>query len=832
VIGTVYADFGIVVAVFFILTSGFSFWIYRLNDEIKKIKKIDKEVIKENNELLKFKHTLDKTLDGVFIFDAESLKFTYVNEGAVSQMGYSFSEMRHMHPYDIKPEYSESEFRVLIKSLMQDEDMTLNFETVHQLKSGKTLPVEIFMQYIESSDEAPTFIAIVRDISDRKKIENESMENKVLLENAQKISKVGHWKLNSKTQVVSGSDELYRIFGLTKELSSLEYFFDVLHKEGRENVIELVEKSMEHGRSFDIEHQLITTGQEKNRWMRAIGDAVKDEQGKVVELVGTVQDISEHKIKEQDIKESEDRFKRILESIPDAILIISEDKKIKFVNEAFLNVFLYTNNEVMGLKFDDLYISSGLEKDDLQLLDFNHGVYEFRYQRSDKSIFYGDTSVTNLTSSKADAQGQLVLIKDVTERRFVNKVLHSLASTGTGLEFKQFLDDVLKQLSELYQCEYAFIGQLQEDKASVKTLSVYANGKIIDNFAYDLADSPCEDIINHKKNLISEGASKIYAKDQMLIDMGIEAYYGAPLIASNGKIIGLISVMSTSPLHIDSWVAPILGVFATRFSLELEREIASLKLKQHHQQLEIKVLERTRELSLARDEAEQANKIKSEFLSHMSHELRTPLNAILGFGQMLELDAVDLNPDQRMSVQEILAAGRHLLVLINDVLDLAKIESGKFEIEIEEVEIKEVLEECLSIISIQANINNIEIINLINKKDYEIKANAMRLKQVMLNLLSNAMKYNQPGGKITLHSRLLDEETLRICVSDTGNGLTEKELSQLFVAFDRLGVSSNIEGSGIGLLISKQMVELMHGAMGVESIKGEGSTFWVQFKLV
>ena len=246
----------------------------------------------------------------------------------------------------------------------------------------------------------------------------------------------------------------------------------------------------------------------------------------------------------------------------------------------------------------------------------------------------------------------------------------------------------------------------------------------------------------------------------------------------------------------------------------------------------MKVLERTKELSLARDEAEQASKIKSEFLSHMSHELRTPLNAVLGFGQMLELDAADLNADQRMSVQEILAAGKHLLVLINDILDLAKIESGKFDVDIEEVEINEILDECLSIVTIQANKNNIEMINLIGEENYKISANAVRLKQVLLNLLSNAVKYNLPGGMIALLSRQVDDDTLRICISDTGDGLTEKEMSQLFVAFDRLGVSSHIEGSGIGLLISKQMVEIMQGTMGVESIKGEGSTFWVQFKLV
>jgi len=825
-------NFDIIILVFFMLISGFSIWIYRLNNELNKIKKWDDKAKKQNSDLFKFKRTLDKTLDCVFIFDAQSLKFTYVNEGAMNQVGYSLAEMKNMHPYDIKPEYNEREFREVIKSLMQDESLTLNFETVHEAKSGKILPVEIFMQYIESPDEVPTFIAIVRDVSDRKKTENELLENKALLEKAQKISKVGHWKLNLETRVMNGSDEFFRIFGLRKSFKSLECFFDVLHKEDKERVIESVEKSMVNGGGFNIEYRLRTDEKGKDRWVRAIGDGVKNKRGEVVELIGTLQDITEHKTKEQEIKESEDRFKQILETIPDAVLIVDVNNKIKFVNESFLNMFLYSKLDVIGIGFESLYVLSNGEENDMQFLELNQGAYEFNYQRSDKSIFFGETTVTTLTSNKAYGEGQLVIIKDVSERRLVNQVLHSLASAGTGLEFKTFIDDVLKQLSELYRCEYAFIGQLQEDGARVRTLSGFGNGEVIDNFTYALTGTPCEDIISRKKTLISEGASKIYAKDKMLVDMRIESYFGAPLIASDGKIIGLISVMSTKPMHLDGWVAPVLGVFATRFSLELEREIAIVKLQQHHQQLEVKVLERTKELSLARDEAEQANKIKSEFLSHMSHELRTPLNAVLGFGQMLELDAVDLNADQRMSVQEILAAGRHLLVLINDILDLAKIESGKFDVDIENVEIKEILNECLSIVTIQANTNNIEIINLISEEDYQIRANTVRLKQVLLNLLSNALKYNSSNGTVILLSRKIDDEMLRICISDTGEGLTEKEMSQLFVAFDRLGVSSNIEGSGIGLLISKQMVEMMQGTMGVESIKGEGSTFWVQFKLV
>jgi signal transduction histidine kinase len=243
------------------------------------------------------------------------------------------------------------------------------------------------------------------------------------------------------------------------------------------------------------------------------------------------------------------------------------------------------------------------------------------------------------------------------------------------------------------------------------------------------------------------------------------------------------------------------------------------------------VEERTIELAKARDEAERANVAKSEFLSRMSHELRTPMNAILGFSQILEMNATGLDKTQKSHVKEIIDAGHHLLNLINELLDLAQIESGRLDFEIDRVSIDQLLKECIALISTQAESRHVKIIDHVSSKGHIVQADFTRLKQVLLNLLSNAVKYTHEHGQITLDSELISEQRLRICVTDSGQGLRKEEISKLFTPFERLGAGNAVEGIGIGLVITKHFVEVMGGAIGVKSKPGEGSTFWIELPL-
>jgi len=259
------------------------------------------------------------------------------------------------------------------------------------------------------------------------------------------------------------------------------------------------------------------------------------------------------------------------------------------------------------------------------------------------------------------------------------------------------------------------------------------------------------------------------------------------------------------------------------------------------------------ELISAKLAADKANLAKSEFLSSMSHELRTPLNAILGFAQLLEVGTPPLSAGQKRSVEHILHAGWYLLDLINEILDLALIESGKLSLSTEPVKLADVLHECQALIERQARKRGVKVSfpkpgSDPGLEDIFIKADRTRLKQVLLNLLSNAVKYNHLEGSVAVTlqsadllpidphhldaSHIAEQPHLRICVNDTGNGLSPDKIAQLFQPFNRLGQEANAEeGTGIGLVVSKRLIELMHGRIGVESSAGSGCTFWIELAL-
>ncbi len=239
--------------------------------------------------------------------------------------------------------------------------------------------------------------------------------------------------------------------------------------------------------------------------------------------------------------------------------------------------------------------------------------------------------------------------------------------------------------------------------------------------------------------------------------------------------------------------------------------------------------ENTVELQKAKAVAEKANLAKSDFLSSMSHELRSPLNAILGFTQLIESDTPPPTAAQKASIEQILHAGWFLLELINDILDLAVVESGRLSLSLEAVSLPEVLIECQAMIEPQAQKRGISMSFPKFEAPCFIKADRMRLKQIIINLLSNAIKYNRAGGTVVVDFELVLHERLRISVRDTGAGLPPELLAQLFQAFNRLGKeATGEEGTGIGLVVSKRLVELMEGSIGAHSTVGSGSVFWIE----
>jgi PAS domain S-box-containing protein len=422
-------------------------------------------------------------------------------------------------------------------------------------------------------------------------------------------------------------------------------------------------------------------------------------------------------------------------------------------------------------------------------------IYELTYIRKDGSRFPAIVSVTALRDVQDSIIGYLLIGTDNTARKQVE-------------EEQALLDQSLRD-------QQFYTRSLIE--SNIDALMTTDPRGIISDVNHQM-----ESLTGCTRDELIGAPFKNYFTDQKRAEAGIKRVlregkvtnYELTVLARDGKET-VVSYNATTFYDRDRNLK---GVFAAA------RDVTDRK------QFEDKLQENNVELESAKAAAEKANLAKSEFLSSMSHELRTPLNGVLGFAQLMESDTPAPSPAQQRSIQQILKGGWYLLRLINEILDLAMIESGKVTVSSEPMSLAEVLIDCRVLVGSQAASRQIELILPEFDHPWYIHADLTRVKQVVINLLSNAIKYNRPGGSVTVRCALHGEQRVRMYVKDTGAGLSDEQIGQLFQPFNRLGQEdSTEEGTGIGLVVTKQLVELMGGLIGVESARGVGTEFWVEF---
>jgi PAS domain S-box-containing protein len=643
-----------------------------------------------------------------------------------------------------------------------------------------------------------------RDITGRKQAEDALRQRESDLAEAQRVAHLGNWTFDIATGAVRWSEELYRIFDIKKTAFKGTYkaFLSRVHPDDRTRVLEVNAKTRLRGEPFEVEYRIRTrSGQLKH--IREVGYARKDRGGAVSGLFGTAQDITERKQVEEALRESENRFRKVVDRAPEGIFL-QVNGHIQYVNPAALATFgAVTAAELIGQPMVDRvhpdYHAVVAER--LRLLIEEQGSakpLEERFLRMDGTPF--DVEVTAVPLTFEGREGAVVFFREVTSRK---RAEHTLRES----------EELFRSLFEEAPIAYNEIDQrgvIRRVNHASCTLIGYSANELVGRFVWDLIvpdlREACRQAMVETLNSSRPGVpfeTAILCKDGSPIQVEIHE----TLIRGNeGEIIGLRAAL------LDNRQRKI-------------AERASWEARQYNFERKIK----NDELAAAVDSARQANLVKSRFLANMSHELRTPLNGIIGLSEVLYDELLgELSPGQKEYVGDILASGRHLLNVANNLLDLERIELGKMEFYPGVVDVQALLKEVCDVLRTLADEKGLTVSVTVDSALGTITTDPVRLRQIVYHYLSNAINFSPSGGVVRMRAEVAGAKYFRVEVADNGPGIPPERLSSIFADFYELSRTQRREneGAGLGLALTKRIVEAQGGTVGVQSVPGAGSTFY------
>ncbi len=597
---------------------------------------------------------------------------------------------------------------------------------------------------------------------------------------------------------MSAGGERLTGYPATDFLSCKRHFAQQIHPEDQQHVWDDIQAALALRQDFRLQYRMIN-GAGTVCWCYEEGRGVFDTQGNLLYLEGLVRN-DEERHQEQKLLV---RLSRVASATTNGVIVTDIHGRVEWINEGFSRITGYTLDEIQGRKPGEVLqgpdtnpatvakIRASLilgEGFDAELINYT----------CDGKPYWVHILCSPLHDEKGIFQGFMAIESDISQQKHAQKVLAEQVQHTQAI-----LDNMVDGIITIDAS-----GIMQSFNQAAMRIFGYTADEVLGKNVNMLMPAPHRQAHDgYLTNYQRGGIAKIIGigrevdgqrKDGSLFPMKL----AISEVIRNGQplYVGLVSDIS-------------------------ERKQFEMQLLELNQSLEQRVAKRTEEL-------EHANAAKNDFLSRMSHELRTPLNAILGFTQLLQLPAdLPLSPQQADNVQEIRDAGAHLLELVNDILDLARIEAGKLDFDTKPVLLQPVIEQCVRQISAAAQQRSITV-SLQSDCTCYVNADVTRLRQILLNLLSNAVKYNREAGSVELDCTLQAAQTVRISVRDTGVGISADQVSRLFKPFARLDSAYNgIAGSGIGLALARQLVECMQGSIGVSSVPGKGSCFWFELPL-
>jgi PAS domain S-box-containing protein len=611
------------------------------------------------------------------------------------------------------------------------------------------------------------------------------------LQLAQRVARLGSFDWHPVADTLEWSDEHFRIWGLDPGSRGADYalFRDGVHPDDVERVEAGLKSALEEARPFNsmfrVRHPDGTV-----RHVQSRGEMILDAAGKPVRVIGTVQDITELRKAQLELQ----TYKFVVDSISDPVSVVAADGTYRLVNAAWLRATGLSREAALGRSDSELHRRVASPERDMALTEcVQQGVprkVTAQLALGGVGPRWWETTFYPYVEPGSGARGAVVVSRDVTAQQeaqaSVARSLHhlrvTLNTTGDGI----FASDTNSPSEPLL-----FVNErmLQMWEIPLHRISSLTPADVIGFARPFFVDAERE--IARIQEVIASGKA---AEDRLTL--------------RDGRVLIRRCIPTTlAGRQIRVW----------GFRDITEQARAEQQLMQ------------------AKDEAERATQAKSRFLASMSHELRTPMNAVLGFAQLLEADPDHpLPPALHGHVREIRRAGQHMLALIEDLLDMGRIEAGRLQLKLEPVDPLEPLQQAVQLLAPLASQRSIALVlpaSSATRPPPAVLADRTRLRQVLLNLVGNAIKYNRDGGSVEFGWEVRGPE-LRIEVRDTGAGMTEEQLARLFEAFERLDAAQQgIEGAGIGLALCRDLMAQMNGRIGVRSAPLEGSSFWLLLPL-
>lgn len=762
------------------------------------------QALREREE--RYRQLVELCPDGIYI--QENGKFIYANYAALQIYGATDPEQligRSVLDF-VDPEYRQ-QASTQLQHLHSDRQTPTLIEK-------KLLKLDGSISYVEATaipwayDGEQAAQVVIRDITQRKHIEQALAEKQAHLLKAQEIGSMGSWENDLTTGTLKWSEQIYRIFGISQAEFSGDYegFLNSVYPEDRQEVDRQIKQAIAGKGEHDFLHRILLPDGSV-RWVREKAEVVWDSQQQPMKLMGTLQDVTDRVLAEIALAESKQRLDGILSSIEDVVWSASiEPYQFLYLNSATEKVFGRPVQHFFSIP--DLWINM-IHPEDRALVELQNRQsisrqtkdVTYRIVRPDGEIRW----LHDRAKAVYDDRGVAIRIDgiatDITERKRAEEEIRRLNQT-------------LERKARESETRYQQIVELAEEGIWVidgNGITTYVNQAMARMLGYDIEEmigQPLLDFLAQSDRSIARDSLTARREDRA-------TRHEFCLKAKNGELVW--TNISTSPVLNEQ--GTMLWACALVYDIT-ERKHADEQLRQSNERI-----------SLINAELARATRLKDEFFASMSHELRTPLNAILGLSEaLLEEVYGTLTDRQKRSLNTIENSGRHLLELINDILDLSKIESGKMDLHLTPVTLSNLCESSLNFVKQQAHQKRVRIYSQLPTHPQEILIDERRMRQVLVNLLSNAVKFTPEGGQVFLNvENHVEEETITFSVQDNGVGIAKENFPKLFQPFVQLdsSLSRRYAGTGLGLSLVRRIVELHGGSISLQSEVGKGSIFTI-----